>query len=266
MSTFQFFAPLSFFEKASAPEGKRKRIAGVISTEDLDKQGEVVVQKGLDFQPFLKEGWFNDNHSKKTADVLGYPEGVQTFQKGERLPDGNTAPTNLTWAEGYLLDTPEGERIWNLGRALTKAGGQRRLGYSLEGSVQKRTGPSGRVVAKAVIRNVAITNCPVGEGTRLETLVKSLTEVEKGLTMGTPTPGTAVTGPKSGEGAGQVLARESLEQDGQARILVDGDDDEPSKLAKSHALARIQQRFGCSETTAERIYYAIGIWKDKGLL
>jgi len=162
-SAFQFFAPLAFFEKASAPEGKRKRIAGVISTEDLDKQGEVIIQKGLDLAPFLKEGWFNDNHSKKTADVLGYPEGVTQFAKGERLPDGNTAPTALTWAEGYLLDTPEASRIWDLGNALKKAGGSRRLGFSIEGAVQKRTGPAGRVVAKALVRNVAITNCFPGD-------------------------------------------------------------------------------------------------------
>lgn len=265
MSSFQFFAPLSFFEKGNAPEGKKRRIAGVISTEELDKQGEVIVQKGLDFSPFMREGWFNDNHSKKTADVLGYPEDVKTFAKGDRLPDGSIAKANCTWAEGYLLDTPEASRIWNLGLALNKAGGARRLGYSIEGSVAKRAGPGGRVVAKAVVRNVAITNCPVGEGTRLEVLAKSLEAVEKGLAMGDATPGVAPTGPKSGDGAGQVLAREALEQPGQKTVSL-GDADEDEGLEKSQALALIQQRLGCSLTTAARVFDTIGTMKANNLL
>ena len=265
-SHFQIFAPLSFFQKASAPEGKRRRIAGIISTEKLDKQGEVIVQKGLDFTPFLKEGWFNDNHSKKTADILGYPdsEGVKQFQKGDRLPDGSIADSNLTWAEGYLLDTPDADRIWNLGTALSKAGSQRRLGYSIEGNVQRRTGPMNKVVAKAVVRNVAITNCPVGEGTRLETLAKSLDDVEKGLAMGTSTAPPATSGPQTGEGAGRVLAPQSLEQDGQDSLKLD-EDDEPA-LAKSQAVARIQHELGCSAAFAEQAYAALLTMKSSGHL
>lgn len=263
--TFQFFAPLSFFEKASAPEGQKRRIAGVISTEKLDKQGEVIVQKGLDFTPFLREGWFNDNHSKKTTDVLGYPEDVKQFQKGERLPDGNVAEANCTWAEGYLLDTPDADKVWNLGRSLAKAGAKRRLGYSIEGAVEKRTGPGNRVVAKAVVRNVAITNCPVGEGTRLEVLAKSLDEVEKGVTMGDASPGTAVTGPKTGAGAGQVLAPESLEQDGQQRLVLTPDEDD-KPLTKSQAVALLQKSLGCSIDLATEAYDAISAAKDKNLL
>jgi hypothetical protein len=111
VSDFSFFAPLTFFQKADAPAGQTKRIAGVISTELRDKQKEVVLQRGLDFAPFLNGGWFNDNHSKNTTDVLGFPTDVKKFQKGERLPDGSTAKSNGTWAEGYLLDTPQAATV-----------------------------------------------------------------------------------------------------------------------------------------------------------
>ncbi len=257
-SRFQFFAPLSFFEKASESEGKRRRIAGIISTEKLDKQGEVVVQKGLDFGPFLKEGWFNDNHSKKTSDVLGYPDpnGVKRFQKGAELPDGTKADSNCTWAEGYLLDTPDADKIWNLGQALQKAGSSRRLGYSIEGNVEERTGPGNKVVAKARVRNVAITNCPVGEGTRLETLVKSFNDFEKGMSMVPSAAPPAGQGPQTGAGAGRVLASQSLEQDEKTPVLEDDADDD-KELTKSAAMARIQRELGCSEEFAERAYGAI---------
>lgn len=256
-SSFQFFAPLSFFEKSDADKGKTHRIAGIISTEELDKQGEVIIQKGLDFKPFLKGGWFNDNHSKKTADVLGYPESVKQFQKGQALPDGNAAPANCTWAEGYLLDTPEARRIWDLGLGLQKSGGNRRLGYSIEGQVVQRDGPQNRVVAKAIVRNVAITNQPVGENTRLEVLAKSL---EKAMTMGTATPGIAPTGPATGEGAGQIAAKQSLESDKKKPKSTKDEEEDMDKgacLSKSEAVGHIQHRLGCSAEFAERAYAVI---------
>lgn len=154
---FRLWSPLAFFEKASAPAGEKRRIAGIISTELPDKQDEVVLQQGLDFRPFLRGGWFNDNHRQDTTAILGYPKEVQRFRKGERLPDGSVASCNGTWAEGHLLDTPDAQKVWELGKALAST--DRRLGFSIEGKVVARSGPDGKTVAKAVVRNVAVTNC-----------------------------------------------------------------------------------------------------------
>lgn len=281
---FRIYAPgLSFFEKASAGDGRTRRIGGVISTEDLDKQGEVIVQKGLDFTHFLREGWFNDNHSKKTADVLGYPDrdALFKFQKGDALPDGRIADRNGTWAEGWLYDTPQADRVWQLGRAMSKSGGHRRLGFSIEGKVKRRAGPNGHRVVKAEVRNVAITNCPVGNGTRMETLAKSLTAaytmddtswdalcddiVSKALSMGAATPGTnpSAQGPTSGEGAGNIITPQSLEQDGQ-KNLIDKDDDE--EVSKAEALALIKSQFNCDDEFAERAYSTLINLEQAGLL
>ena len=283
---FRIYSPLSFFEKADAEEGKQKRIGGIISTENLDKQGEVIVQKGLDFGYFEKNGWFNDNHSKDTDGVVGAPDQpVKRFQKGDILPDGSIAPSNCSWAEGYMFDTPRAKRIWETGHALTKANGNRRLGFSIEGSVLRRAGDMGKRVVQAMVRNVAITNCPVGEDTRLLAFAKSMQEAQghvdedaywvhdadledgedyyKALTMGAPsgpTPGDPPAGPRTGEGAGEVLAEESLEED-------EKEVGEAAALSKSEAIEIIKSQFlGADDDFAERAYSTLVTLTERGLL
>jgi len=240
---FSFEVPVSFFEKADAEPGRQKRIGGIVTTESKDRQGEIILQRGLDFGDFMTYGWYNDNHSKATTDILGYPEKVSFFQKGQRLPDGTDAKADGHWAEGYLLDTEKANKVWELGRALQKSG--RRLGYSVEGAIDKRTGKDRKIIAKARVKNVAITNCPVNSDSRLEILAKSLMAVEeqaqqeydgisKALAMGAATPGIMPVGPQTGMGAGRVLAPQSLETDdrltGQQLDMFDeGDDDEDRK-------------------------------------
>lgn len=275
---FKFFAPLSFFEKADGARGMRRRIAGVISTDILDKQGEVVVQKGLNFDPFIQHGWFNDNHSKDTDSPLGYPTAVRKFQKGERLPDGQVASANGTWAEGWLLDTPRANRVWELGTALAKAGNERRLGFSIEGDVIRRTGPNRKTIAEALVRNTAITNCPVGYGTRLECLAKSMVAIEDGdeeaaqeaLKAMTATTGAAAPagthpssqGPTTGEGAGRIVSPQSLESDEKDLAATQGE-----RMSKSEVLASILARFpGADVEFAERAYSTLTTLAEQGML
>ena len=273
---FQFECPAVFFEKASAPPGQRRRIAGVITTESKDRQKEIVIQKGLDFSPFVENGWFNDNHSKKTDGIVGYPEKVQHFQKGQKLPNGNIAPSNLHWSEGYLLEGHEpADRLWTLGQSLQKSGGGRRLGFSIEGSVEKRQGPGRRTIAKARVRNVAITNCPVNSDTKMEVLAKSLVAVQladdddliKALGMGTATGPTVGPGADvSGMGAGQVLTPESLETE-QLHSLTDDDGKKKKKLNKAEAMVWLHERMPhVSAQTLGRIVDTTLLLKRKGKL
>lgn len=260
---FQFEVPMAVFEKSDTTDPvKVRRIAGIISTERVDQQGDVVLQNGLDFAHFLSDGWFNDNHSKATDGVLGYPENVAYFSKGDILPDGNVAESNLHWVEGYLLETEKANRIWELGRALQGTG--RRLGFSVEGAIQKRMGPGKKTIAKASVRNVAITNCPVNTDSRLEVLARSLTafenadEVEfakaleivaeasatralqKALTAGTPTGINPPEGPVTGEGAAQILSPQSLEQD--EKDVQKRKKKSKKSLTKSEAIAWVRTR------------------------
>jgi len=287
---FQFECPAAFFEKAEAPQGQRRRIAGIISTESRDRQQEIVIQRGLDFHEFIANGWFNDNHSKDTDGIVGYPAFVKYFEKGQRLPNGESAKTNLTWAEGYLLEGHDrSDRLWNLGMALQKAGYGRRLGFSVEGGVEKREGPERRTIAKARVRNVAITNCPVNTDTRLEIIAKSLMAVQqtggsvldrvvKALTMGTTAPGFVVgqapVGPRTGAAAGQILTPESLETDERKLTFEfeDSDEEDPDKkenrkLNKAEAILWLHKRMPhVSAQTLGRIVDTTLLLKRKGML
>lgn len=201
---FQFnINDISFFEKAGADPDKRRRIGGIATIETQDRQKETLIQKGLDFSEFINHGWFNDNHSRATKDVLGYPTGAQYFKKGSILPNGNIAKANGHWVEGYLLNTKSADEIWNLATSLQKT--PRRLGFSVEGKIQKRDSLDKSIVAKAIVREVAITKSPVNTDAQMDILAKS-------LSVGTATPGQAIEGAKTGEGAAQVLGEEDLEK------------------------------------------------------
>jgi hypothetical protein len=279
---FDFDVPVGIWFDKSAPEGKQRRIGGLITTDNKDRQNEVVVQKGLDFSPWLGAGWFNDNHSKDTDGIVGYPDkdALRFVKKGEKLPNGSEAPGNGHWAEGYLLESDRGNRIWDTAQALHKAGNDRRLGFSIEGSIQKRTGPDRKTIAKAQVRNVAITACPVNLDTKMEAFAKSLRAVEqcetpeelwKTLGMGTeggPLPQPA--GPQTGMTAGQVLAPESLE--GKRRVKSpkkDEDEEEDSKksLTPETAMLLAKSRFpGITATQIGRLFELTRLMKAQGQL
>jgi hypothetical protein len=212
-SAFQFEVPVSFFKAGDQPEGKQRRLAGIISAESTDQQKETILQRGLDLAPFNANGWFNDNHSKDMTAVLGYPEYTKQFARGQQLPDGTTAKQNLTWAEGYLLNTKKADDVWELGCALQ--GTNRRLGFSVEGAIEKRIGPNRNIIAKATVRHVALTHVPVNSDCRLEILARSLAAIENdankamGVGGGPALPNVPETGPT----AGQVVTREDLERE-----------------------------------------------------
>lgn len=259
---FKLEMPVEVFWKAGE-KGKERRISGVISTEHRDQQGEVVLQRGLDFNPFLKHGWINDNHSRDTAGVVGYPETVErTTHRGKPA----------TRMEGYLLqDFEQADKIWDLAEALQKT--DRRLGFSIEGKVNRRTGNDGKVIAEAIVRNVAVTNCPVNTQTGLDVLAKSFAYFESDSRCAgcegdecvhkALSAGQAVTDPGTAPGEGFPLRTESLESDPKVTTY-DVEDDEKERrrkrkrkkkrLTKSEAVTLIGRRFpGASPELAERI-------------
>lgn len=244
---FDFEMPVDFFEKADAEEGKTRRIGGIASIQTKDRQDETILQRGLDFNDFIDNGWFNDNHTKDTDGVLGYGETVHYFTKGQKLPTGKMAKADGHWVEGYMLNTDKADRIWELGKALQKT--NRRLGFSVEGKIHKRTGKQNKTIAKALVRNVAITNCPVNADANMEILVKSLKtventdpdEMEKTLAMGAATGPNPPAGPQTGGGAGQVLTGESLEEE-QKPNLKENEEETKKSLTDTEAFAWLRDR------------------------
>lgn len=263
---FKLYGETCFFEKADAPEGQRRRIAGVISTETKDRQDEIVIQNGLDFTPFLAYGHFNDNHGKGPGAAVGAPLEVKQFAKGQILPNGKAAVSNCTWAEGILYpDYPKAEELWDLGIAMQKSGGLRTLGFSIEGKVKARTGSDRKTIAKAEVEHVAITHVPVNPETKLECLAKSLhtveREIEKGMTQGSERP--AVDSPKTGEEAGAILSNQDLDHKlkdtrKKTKKKLKG------KIAKSVAMSLLRGRLpNASESQLSRVYEAAKVLENK---
>lgn len=204
---FRLHVAIDGFEKAG--DKHPMRIGGIITTDGLDQQGEQILQDGLDFSYFLRRGWLNDNHAQDTAGVIGYPVAVKRVRKGERLPNGKVAPANGHYMEGYLLPTERGRQIWEIARALTKSPAGRRLGFSIEGKIEARDPKRPHVIARAKVRNVAVTHCPVNTDTEMEALAKSeAAHLVKALTAA-HSIGTDAAGGAPGDGA--PLRRESLE-------------------------------------------------------
>lgn len=234
---FKLELPFEVWEKSGADPSKRRRIGGVISTTKTDRQGEVVLQRGLDFTEFLSNGWFNDNHSKETTGIIGYPEMVKKVTHNGR-------PGH--YVEGYLLENFEAsDKIWDLANSLQKT--NRRLGFSVEGAITRRE-DNGRTIAEAKVRNVAITSCPVNTDTGLEVLAKSLRAVESegDLIRRAMMAGQAISNPGTSAGQGFALRTESVEKKPKKK--------RKTKLSKSEAISFLRSRYkGMSKGKAARI-------------
>jgi hypothetical protein len=145
---FTVWAPacVDIIEKSGDDVEATRPIGGWCSTENLDRQDEVVVARGLDFSEFVAWGYFNDNHKQDTHSPLGYPR-LARLEKGR------------WWTEGNLLTAwPPADRVWELAKALKKSRAPRNLGFSIEGKVMERDGAK---IVRAKVRNVAITSAPV---------------------------------------------------------------------------------------------------------
>jgi hypothetical protein len=183
---FTIWQPACAVFKAGEADGER-RIGGYCSTEHVDRQGEVVLQRGLEFDEFVKFGYFNDNHNQATAAVVGIPDKAE-YRQGHGW-----------YTEGRLLKgVKRADEIWELAKSLEPT--ERRLGFSIEGKVIERRD---NYIVKAKIRNVAVTNAPVNTSCSWSLLSKSFhpAVVEKALSAGG----------LSGPGAGRVIIPQDLE-------------------------------------------------------
>jgi hypothetical protein len=151
--SFRFHIPVDLKKS----EDGKVWIHGIASLETPDIAGETVIQKGMDLSYFLNRGFFNDNHDKTTGGKIGIPTEAKTTKDG-------------LFVKGYLLDTPRAQKIVELAEALDNSGGQRKLGFSIEGKVKQR---DGRIIKKSWLKDVAITAEPVHPDTYMN-IVKSL--------------------------------------------------------------------------------------------
>lgn len=149
------------FDGSKLPKGSPGWLQGYCSTQRRDRQDEQVMQAGLNFDPFMQYGFFNDNHSPSTVNQAGIPLLAEHH------------PGKGWWTEGYLLPNKIGMGIADLAKSLKEVNAPRQLGFSVEGKIRDRD-KFHKIVRSADVRQVAITHCPVNPECTWELLSKAL--------------------------------------------------------------------------------------------
>jgi len=151
-------------EKVGDTEGYH--FVGTASTPDKDREGEKLLQKGLNFEPFMDHGEYNWNHVPHA--MVGLPVGKKAwFDDGLWRCEGMILKGMPIW-DGYDTDM-----VVKQHNQLRKAGLPRGLCCSVEGKVTKRS-DDGKYVEKADIFNIALTFRPVNPSCTISMLAKSL--------------------------------------------------------------------------------------------
>ena len=141
-----------------ADKSGKRWIQGIASTNVKDLQGEIVDQQGIDFSYFLKHGYFNNDHKPGFENKVGQPTECRVTKNG-------------LWVKGYLFEGNKiSDDIWNMMNTLDKTGSNRRVGFSIQGKVQRRSGSN---INQCWIQDIAITPAPVNHTTWCE-IAKSL--------------------------------------------------------------------------------------------
>lgn len=163
---FQLWTPITDLSKAEDDEGSIK-IGGICSSENEDQAGEIILQSGLDFSYFLKRGYFNLEHQPGPGNVLGNPTSI----KPARAENGKPA----TYVEGILYTTKSKARdVIDTIKAMNKAKADRKIGFSIEGSVLARDKRNPKIITKAKVMNVSITSAPCNTDAQFEMIKKNI--------------------------------------------------------------------------------------------
>lgn len=138
------------------------RIRGLASTASRDRQGEIILQDGIDLSPIDEgRGILNFDHGKGPENTIGLLDGYQRTDRGLVV-------------EGRLFKNhSKAKAVYEIMSSLGKAD-KGRMGMSVEGKILERAGADGKVIKKCQINAVALTMNPVNQDSQAE-LIKSLT-------------------------------------------------------------------------------------------
>lgn len=166
---FTMRLPLLKASEESVHGEKIRFVSGVASLEVADQQNETVIQKGIDYSPFLDTGFINWDHGDIRKGSPAYLIGEPTLAD-VRQHRGVPA----FYIEGFLYpDKPMANEAWEHLLATAKSMSKRQTGWSIQG--QTLAAQNGRIL-KSVVRDVALTHKPV-----LRETVVSFQEICKSL-------------------------------------------------------------------------------------
>lgn len=159
--TFKVVLPASL-EKAQ--DGSYK-VRGLASTQGMDQQGEMIIQKGIDLTPIDKrKGILNWDHQKGPENTIGLLDGYQKTNDG-------------LYVEGRLFKNHTKARAVKEIMESLGEGDRGRMGLSVEGKILERDPANPKVIRKCMINAVALTMNPVNASTYAD-LVKSMNQSE----------------------------------------------------------------------------------------
>jgi hypothetical protein len=130
-------------------------IHGVASTSRLDYQGEIIKVEGIDFQPFLRDGYLNWHHNaKKTAGaIVGKP--TEAYVEDGKLH-----------VKGQLYKTDEAMKIYQLMMELEREGDtNRQMKFSIEGAPIEHEDEAKTIISKMIMTGLALTLSPANDDT-----------------------------------------------------------------------------------------------------
>ena len=156
-NTFRFVVPADL---TKAADGSYK-IRGLASTERVDQQGEVIMQKGLDLTPIdKKKGVLNWDHQRGPENTIGVLDGYERTAKG-------------TFIEGRLFKNhTKAKAVREIMESLGE-GDRGRMGLSVEGRILERDPANPSIIRKCQITAVALTMNPVNTDTHAD-IIKSM--------------------------------------------------------------------------------------------
>ena len=149
-------------------------VEGVASTASRDRQGEVLLQDGIDATPITEgRAFFNWDHNSGPENTLG---PIDSYKR----KDGNFI------VKGRLFKNhAKAKAVHEIMSSLGKSD-RGRMGMSVEGKILER-GADGKTIKKCVINAVALTMNPVNQDSHAD-LVKSLTGAVVDFQTITPVP------------------------------------------------------------------------------
>lgn len=156
---FTYFLPIDIVKaEGKDPKDTKRWIQGIASTPDKDMQNEKVVQDGIDYNYFLKHGFFNEDHKQGPEYKVGEPTEVRKTKNG-------------LYVKGFLYDDhPRADEWWKLMKSLESSNSSRKVGFSIEGKVIRK---EGNTITKCWVKDIAITASPINTNTYAD-ILKSL--------------------------------------------------------------------------------------------
>lgn len=151
-------------ELEKAADGNWK-LKGLASTQGLDQQGEMIVQKGIDLSPIdNKKGIINWDHQKGVENILGTLDGYSFGKQG-------------LYIEGRLFKNHDKAKAVQQIMSSLGSDDHGRMGLSVEGSILERDPNNPKIIKKCKINAVALTMNPVNTDTYAD-LIKSMADID----------------------------------------------------------------------------------------